>query len=70
MLEGTINLLGQKCAGAVRTLQTIADDTGAPFSARVSAARALVDLRLKGGVQDDLEERVEELEELSRERTC
>lgn len=70
MLETTINLLSQKCAAAVATLASIADDGEAPASARVSAARALVELRFKGGVQDDLEERVAELEELARERPC
>jgi hypothetical protein len=70
MLGGTITLLSQKCAGAVGTLASIADDREAPAGARVSAARALIELRLKGGVQDDLEERVAELEELAREKSC
>lgn len=70
MLEGTMNLLSQECAAAVATLASIRDDKGAPAGVRASAARSIVELRLKGGVQDDLEERVAELEELARERAC
>lgn len=49
---------------AVETLREIMEDTDAPASARVSAARAVLDLGLKATEIEDLQRRVAEIEAL------
>ena len=68
MLDSTVNLLRQKSIAAVETLAGIADDKGSPAGARVSAARSLVELAIKGAEVQDLEERLTELEEIAKEK--
>lgn len=53
----------QGCMGAaVNTLKTVAGDDQAPPSARVAAARAILDLGLRVVEIEDLAERIERLE--------
>lgn len=47
---------------AVKTLQSVMNNKKAPASARVSAARSMIDLGLKGVEIEDLQSRVEALE--------
>jgi hypothetical protein len=68
MLESTINLLRQKSVAAVETLAEVANDKASPAGTRVSAARSLVELAIKGAEVQDLEERIGELEELARDK--
>ena len=50
------------CSVAVLALTDISQDVNSPASARVSAARTVLDLALKGVELEDLAVRVEELE--------
>lgn len=68
MLERTVNLLRQKSAAAVATLAGVADDKALPAGARVSAARSLIELSIKGAEMQDLEERIAELEQVAQKK--
>jgi hypothetical protein len=68
MLKGTVNLLRQRSVGAVETLAEVANDKALPAGARVSAARSLIELAIKGAEMQDLEERLGELEQLARDK--
>jgi DNA-binding transcriptional MerR regulator len=68
MLESTVNLLRQKSVAAVEALADVANDKASPPGARVSAARSLVELAIKGAKLQDLEERIGELEQLARDK--
>ncbi len=61
--------LQQKAVEAVATLQQIVRDESVVPSARLAAARTILDLALKGVELDDLEVRLEELERRVRSRT-
>jgi hypothetical protein len=45
----------------------VADDKQSPSGARVSAARSLVELAIKGAEMQDLEARIDDLEQLAKE---
>lgn len=62
MLADAINQSRQTLSGALTALVEVAADEIAPPAARVSAARACVELSLKLGEQADLLERVTALE--------
>jgi hypothetical protein len=68
MLESAVNLLRRKSVAAVETLAEMAADRQSPAGARVSAARSLVELAIKGAELQDLEQRIRELEELTRDK--
>lgn len=68
ILESTFNLLRQKSVAAVETLANVANDKEALASARVSAARSVVELAIKGVELQDLEQRITELEEPARDK--
>jgi len=68
MLESAVNLLRTKSMVAVETLAEVADNKQSPAGARVSAARSLVELAIKGVEMQDLEARLAELEEFARDR--
>jgi len=53
---------------AVKTLSDIMKDSGAPASARVTAARSIIDTAIKAVEIEDLEFRLSALEELIKER--
>lgn len=50
------------CGKAVETLRSIMDDSNAPASARVSAARTVLDMAVKAVELEDLEQRIAALE--------
>lgn len=54
--------LQQAAAEAVEALRAIMNDTSKPASARVSAARSILELAIKAIEIEDLEVRIEELE--------
>ena len=59
----------QRSAGkAVKVLIEIAEDKDSPSSARVSAAKTILETSLKAVELEDLEKRVGELEKLIKER--
>jgi hypothetical protein len=66
MLETTVNLLRQKSVAAVETLANVANDKEASASARVSAARSVVEMAIKGAELQDLEARIDDLEQVAR----
>lgn len=68
MLESTVNLLRQKSVAAIETLADVANDKASPAGARVSAARSVVELAIKGAELQDLEDRIGELEQLARDK--
>jgi hypothetical protein len=67
MLETTVNLLRQKSVAAVETLSGIAESKESPASVRVSAARAVIELAIRGAELQDLEARIDDLEQLAKE---
>jgi DNA-binding MurR/RpiR family transcriptional regulator len=54
--------LQRASSGAVATLQAVMEDSEAPASARVSAARAVLELALRAREQEELSARIEALE--------
>jgi hypothetical protein len=68
MLESTANLLRQKSVAAVETLADVANDKEASASARVSAARSIVELAIKGAELQDIEARIDDLEQLAKDK--
>jgi hypothetical protein len=67
MLESAVNTLRREATSAAETLATISSDTNAPPSARVSAARSLLELVLRATELQDVEERIAALEQVMRE---
>jgi hypothetical protein len=66
-LETTVNLLRQKAVGGVVTLSEISENKQAPATARVSAARSLVELAIKAAELQDISERLDALEARDRQ---
>ncbi len=62
-VDQAVGRLQQCAAGAVAVLASVAGDTKAPASARVSAAGKLLDLAFKGLELDDLATRLDALEQ-------
>jgi DNA-binding MurR/RpiR family transcriptional regulator len=61
-----IGRLQQSCSKAVKTLEVVMDDGDAPASARVAAAKAVLDTALKAIEIDDIQQRLEALEQAVR----
>jgi hypothetical protein len=68
LVESSIGRLQQACGDAVETLASISKNTGEPASARVAAARTIIEQSLRAVELEDLAERVERLETLLEER--
>ncbi len=69
LVDAAIAQLQATCTRAVTVLCEVAEDTQASASARVSAARTIIEQSLRAVEIEDLQERVERLEELlSKER--
>jgi hypothetical protein len=66
VLHGAQVLLLQAGSTAVRTLTTVMDNAEEPATARVSAARCVLEMLLKTFAQETLEARVSELEQLKK----
>lgn len=62
LVTHAITQLQRDCATASKTLREVCEDKEAPASARVSAARAIIDGAVKAVELQDLAARVEELE--------
>lgn len=63
LLDRAVNQSRQHLIGALSVLSEIAEDVNAPPAARVSAARASVELALKLGEQADVLARLDALEQ-------
>lgn len=63
-LNIAISKLQQATGIAVETLKKVASDESAPASARVSAAKAIIETAIKATEIEELTERVDELERL------
>jgi hypothetical protein len=64
LVETAIAQLQSDCIVAVRVLREVAEDREAPASARVAAAKTIIDGAVRGVELRDLAERVENLEAL------
>jgi hypothetical protein len=64
LVESAIGQLQAGCTKAVTVLCEVAEDREAPASARVSAARTIIEQSLRAVELEDLQERVERLEGL------
>ncbi len=62
IVEHAITQLQRNCATASDTLRAVCEDKDAPASARVSAAKAILDGAVKGVELQDLTARLEEIE--------
>jgi hypothetical protein len=69
LLENILTALQAASVKAVQTLGEVMDDTTAQPSARVSAAKAVLDNLLRSREQLELEERLKTLEELLQQPT-
>lgn len=65
VVSQAISQLQQACAEAVVALRQIINDESAPPSARVTAARTVLDTAVRGVELEDLTGRIEALEEVS-----
>lgn len=59
-----VSRLQQSCGEAVDTLRDIMNDTAAPHSSRVSAAKTIIEMGFKAVEMEELEARIEQLEQL------
>ncbi len=64
VVETAIAQLQQDCSIAVRVLREVAEDREAPASARVSAAKTILEQSVSGIQLMDLQERIENLEQM------
>ncbi len=62
VVDAAIALMQRLCSNAVTTLGSVMQDTGAPASARVAAARTILEQSMSAVELMDLQERVEMLE--------
>lgn len=62
IVEHAVVQLQRDCATATKTLRAVCESTDAPASARVAAARAILDGAVKAVELQDLTARMEELE--------
>ncbi len=62
-VQQAIGRIQQVCSEAVATLKTIMEDSEAPASARVSAAKTVLETAIKAVELEDLEARLSILEE-------
>ena len=63
VVQQAITHVQRVCSDAVSTLQTVMADTDAPASARVSAAKAVLETAVKAVALEDLEARIGALEQ-------
>jgi DNA-binding MurR/RpiR family transcriptional regulator len=66
LVETAISQVQSNCAVAARVLREVAEDTTAPASSRVAAARIILEQSIKGVELHDLTERIEALEALQK----
>jgi hypothetical protein len=68
VLETAVNLLRQKSLASVETLASMAESKESPANVRVTAARAVIELAIKGAEMQDLEARIDDLEQMAKEK--
>lgn len=68
LVEAAISQLQSDCTTAARVLVEVAEDQQAPASARVAAARTILETSIKAVELIDLEERIGRLEETMKGR--
>jgi DNA-binding MurR/RpiR family transcriptional regulator len=68
LVETAIAQLQSDCTIAVRVLREVAEDTEAPASSRVAAAKTIIEQSVAAIELTDLQERLERLEELEAAR--
>jgi len=67
VVNHALTTLQRGCSEAVATLLAVANDSQAPASSRVSAAKAILDTSIRAVEIDDLGARLKVLEELLKE---
>lgn len=67
MLDGALNRLRASSLQAVDVLVAIAGDLASPPSARVSAAKAIIEMSLKAGAIEEIEARLAAMEAMTIE---
>ena len=65
MVETALAMMQRLCEGAVHTLAAVMKDADAPASARVAAARTVLETSMKAVEMEELIERVERLEQVA-----
>lgn len=68
VVSQAIGKLQTNISGAIDVLMDIAENEQAPASARVTAARAIIDQSLKAVEVENVEERIERLEQIIEEK--
>ncbi len=68
VVDAAIALMQRLCSNAVTTLDTVMHDTGAPASARVSAARTILEQSMSAVELTELRQEVEEIKQMLAER--
>jgi DNA-binding MurR/RpiR family transcriptional regulator len=69
LVETAIAQLQSDCTIAARVLREVAEDTQAPASSRVAAAKAILEMSVQAVELVDMEERIEKLESLEAVRS-
>lgn len=65
VMNTAIGRIQDACSQAVETLRAIMQDTEAPASSRVSAAKSILDVAFKAVELQDIEERITQLEQIA-----
>jgi DNA-binding MurR/RpiR family transcriptional regulator len=68
VVDAAIALMQRLCANAVTTLDTVMHDTEAPASARVSAARTILEQSIGGVELTELRQEIEDIKGMLAER--
>ena len=68
VVDAAVALMQRLCSNAVTTLDTVMHDTDAPASARVSAARTILEQSMSGVELTQLRQEVEEIKQMLAER--
>jgi hypothetical protein len=68
VVDAAIALMQRLCANAVTTLGAVMHDTDAPASARVAAARTILEQSIGGVELTELRQEVEEIKQMLAER--
>ena len=68
LMAGAVGKLQKSCSGAIGVLVKVAKDPTQPASARVTAAKAIVDAAFRGTELHEVTKRVEALEDTTGER--
>jgi hypothetical protein len=68
VVDAAIALMQRLCSNAVSTLDTVMHDTEAPASARVSAARTILEQSIGGVELTELRQEIEEIKQMLAER--